>query len=270
MKLLRPDILGVAVLVLGILAAVACTQQAEPTPTLQARESSQAYPTSAPTDRSVPPPTLAPTAKPTRPPAVIPTVTPEPGATPGSVYTPAVTPTSAAPDTPFSCAGLSPTNTPDPNRADGILGMSSEFWNVSSFAEAECYTGYPIAVPSHLPDGFVQSETIIVNKVGTSDWEDVFVEHGWSIPGDPPYGIRLSQHTRMFSLGDGEPAVINGLPGERELLTDPPPDFPPGLSFLWKQDGYWFTVFGWLHGPITEEFLLKVAASLQFPEEGPG
>ena len=45
-----------------------------------------------------------------------------------------------------------------------------------------------------------------------------------------------------------------------------PPDFPPLLNFLWEEGGYWYVVYGFLHGPITEEFLLEVAASLELRE----
>ena len=169
-----------------------------------------------------------------------------------------------------ACSALDPTSTPDPNRPEGILGSISEFWNVSSFEEAECITDYPIAIPTNLPDGFIRGENIIVNKRGTSHFEDRWVEHGWYIPGDPPYGFRLSQHSWKLGLGNGEPAMINGIPGERHLLPAQSPDFQPLLSFLWEEGGYWYTIDGYLDGPITEEFLLEVAASLRLPEERSG
>ena len=252
----RQAVVAIAVLILGLLAA-ACTQPQEPTAGPQPANTHIAAATSEPPDAptETPTPVGQPLDTPSAGPALVATEAPEAASTDqGAVI-------------PLGCAALDPTSTPDPNRPDGILGMSSEFWNVSSFQEAECITGYPVFVPSNLPDEFIRSETIIVNKMGTKDWEDVFVEHGWYIPGDPPYGVRLSQHTRKFGLGNGEPATINGFPGERQL--DPPrgTDFPPGLSLAWKEAGYWFTVFGYLHGPITEKFLLKVAASLRIPNE---
>ena len=82
-----------------------------------------------------------------------------------------------------------------------------------------------------LPDGFIRGENIIVHKTGTSHFEDRWVEHGWGIPGDPTYGFRLEQHTWKFSL-DGEPAMINGIPGERHLRPAIPPDFPPLFVFM--------------------------------------
>ena len=100
-----------------------------------------------------------------------------------------------------ACSALDPTNTPDPNRPEGILGKDSQSWNVSSFEEAECITDYPFAIPTNLPDGFVRAENIIVYKRSTSHFEDRWVEHGWGIPGDPPYGFRLSQHSWKLGLG---------------------------------------------------------------------
>ena len=161
---------------------------------------------------------------------------------------------------PPECLALDPTSTPDPNRPDGIRGMISDFWSVHTFEEAECITDYPIAVPTNLPDGFVRGENIIVYKSGTSYFENIRVQHSWYIPGDPPYGFMLEQHSWEFHLGNSEPADINGIPGER--LVD-----HLELILLWEEDGYWFTIFGVLHGPITEEFLLEVAASLELRED---
>ena len=265
----RPVLFGIAILMIGVLAAsVACTQESEPSPTTQVTDSPEAIPTLEPTDRSEPPPTIQPTVTPTSAPAIQPTHTPEAAPTPEASPTPIAKPTTPLVDTqtmetPPECAGIDPTNTPDPNRPEGIRGREYQFWNVSSFEEAECITDYPIAVPTNLPEGFIRGENIIVHKRSTSHFEDRWVEHGWGIPGDPAYGFRLSQHSWKFSLGDGEPTMINGIPGERRLRPAMPPDFPPLLTLLWEEDGYWYTVMGFLGGPITEEFLLEVAASLE-------
>ena len=262
-------ILGIDILMLVLLAAaIGCTQQDEPAPTLPATGTSEAAPTASPTDRSAPPPTIQPTVTPTSAPAIQPTHTPE--SVPTSEATNATDAKPTAPvvvtqtsDTSPECAGIDPTNTPDPNRPDGILGRDYQSWNVSTFEEAECIIDYSIAVPINLPEGFIRGENIIIHKRSTSHFEDRWVEHGWGIPGGPSYGFRVSQHSWKYSLGNGEPAVINGIPGQRRLRPAMPPDFPPLLTLLWEEDGYWYTVMGFLDGPITEEFLLDVAASLQ-------
>ena len=275
----RLTLLVIVLLGLCLVAvAAACTQQNRPgpesSPTAQAIDAAEATPTLEPTDRSVPPPDVPPTDTPTPAPTIGATHTPEAVPTPEAADTPASMPTvqpTDAPETaiPPECMGLDPTNTPDPNRPEGILGRDYQFWNVSSFEEAECITDYPIAIPTNLPDGFVRGENIIVHKTGTSHFEDRWVEHGWGIPGDPSYGFRLEQHTWKFSLGNGEPTVINGIPGERSLRPAIPPDFPPLLTLLWEEDGYWYTIYGFLNGPITEEFLLEVAASLELRDAAP-
>ena len=262
-------ILGIDILMLVLLAAaIGCTQQDEPAPTLPATGTSEAAPTASPTDRSAPPPTIQPTVTPTSASAIQPTHTPE--SVPTSEATNATDAKPTAPvvvtqtsDTSPECAGIDPTNTPDPNRPDGILGRDYQSWNVSTFEEAECIIDYSIAVPINLPEGFIRGENIIIHKRSTSHFEDRWVEHGWGIPGGPSYGFRVSQHSWKYSLGNGEPAVINGIPGQRRLRPAMPPDFPPLLTLLWEEDGYWYTVMGFLDGPITEEFLLDVAASLQ-------
>ena len=275
----RLTLLVIVLLVLCLVAAAGgCTQQDSPgpesSPTAQATDTPEATPTLKPTDRSVPPPDVPPADTPTPAPTIGATHTPEAVPTPEAADTPASIPTvqpTDAPETaiPPECMGLDPTNTPDPNRPEGILGRDYQFWNVSSFEEAECITDYPIAIPTNLPDGFIRGENIIVHKSGTSHFEDRWVEHGWGIPGDSTYGFfRLEQHTWKFSL-DGEPAMINGIPGERHLRPAIPPDFPPLLVLLWEEDGYWYTISGFLDGPITEEFLLKIAASLELRDAAP-
>ena len=271
--------LGMAILALWMVAAAAgCTQQDSPgtesSPTTQATDSPEATPTLEPTDRSAPPPTLQPTDTPTPSLIAQATHTPEAVPTPEAADTPASIPTvqpTDAPETavPPECMGLDPTNTPDPNRPEGILGKDSQSWNVSSFEEAECITGFFTAIPTNLPDGFIRAENIIVNKMSTSHFERRWVEHGWNIPGDTTYGFRLEQHSRPFGLGGGEPAMINGIPGERHLRPAIPPDFPPLLTLLWEEGEYTFAISGFLHGPITEEFLVEVAASLELRDATP-
>ena len=271
--------IGIAILVLCVAAAAGgCTQQDDPSPeaspALRATNIPEAIPTLEPTDRSAPPPTTQPTDTPTSNPAGRPTHTPEAVPTPESTNTAEPDPASQATDTPepepvpqttiapLDCVGLFPTSTPDPNRPEVIPGRFSEFWTVSSYEEAECITGYPIYVPSNLPDGFIRNDNIFAVATGTEYFEDRYVELGWHLPGDPAYGFMLSQHSWPFGI-DGEPAMINGILGERYLRPAIPPDLPPLLVFFWEEDGYWFTISGFLGGPITEELLLEVAASLQ-------
>ena len=264
----RLTLLVIVLLVLCLVAvAAACTQQdslgPESSLTAQATDAAEATPTLEPTDRSVPPPDVPPTDTPTPAPTIGATHTPEAVPTPEAADTPELVPTITPIAIPPECMGLFPTNTPDPNRPEGIRNMGTQVWNVTSFEEAECITVYPIALPTNLPEGFIRGENIIVSKRGSDYFEDRFVEHGWGIPGDPTYGFRLEQHSSKIGLGNGEPAMINGIPGERRLRPARPPDFPPLLTFLWEEGEYTFAISGFLDGPITEEFLLEVAASLE-------
>ena len=269
----RLTLLVIVLLVLCLVAvAAACTQQDSPgpetSPTAQAVDAAEATPTLKPTDRSVPPPDVPPADTPTLAPTIGATHTPEAVPTPEAADTPASIPTVQPTDTPETavppeCMGLDPTNTPDANRPEGFLGRDNQFWNVSSFEEAECITDYPIAIPTNLPDGFIRGENIIVHKRSTSHFEDRWVQQFWYRLGGPEYGLILEQHSGELGLGNGEPAMINGILGERNLLPARPPDFPPLLSLLWEEDGYWYTISGFLDDQITEEFLLEVAASLE-------
>ena len=270
----RLTLLVIVLLVLCLVAvAAACTQQDSPgpgsSPTAQATDTPEPTPTLEPTDRSVTPPDVPPTDTPTPSPTIGATHTPEAVPTPEAADTPELVPTITPIAIPPECMGLFPTNTPDPNRPEGIRNMGTQVWNVTSFEEAECITVYPIALPTNLPEGFIRGENIIVSKRGSDYFEDRFVEHGWGIPGDPAYGFRLEQHSRPFGLGGGELAMINGIPGERHLRPARPPDFPPLLTLLWEEGEYTFAISGFLHGPVTEEFLLEVAASLELPNAAP-
>ena len=277
---------GIAILVVCVVAAAGgCTQQDStgpaPSSTPRATDTPEAIPTLEPTDRLAPPPTTQPTDTPTSIPAGRPTHTPEAVPTPESTNTPEPDPASQATDTlepepvpqtttaTLDCVGLFPTSTPDPKVQEVIPGRFSNLWEVSSYEEAECITGYPIYVPTNLPDGFIRNDTFLAVSRGTKSFEERYVEIGWRLPGDQGYGFMLSQHSRKFGLSQGEPAIINGIPGSRYLRPAIPPRLPPLLVFLWDEDGYWFTIAGFLDGPITEEFLLEVAASLEPRDDQP-
>lgn len=247
---------GIAVLSLCVVAvALGCPQQQsagpEAVPGLQADDTTATSPVTPPIEAPGPEPLM------------LPTQTLESAPTHDSTTSKETGSTSTFAAIPPECIGRFPTNTPDPNLPEGIRGMGTQTWYVSSFQEAACITGYPISVPTNLPDGFIRSESIVVAKRGSEHIEERSVWHSWYIPGDPSYGFRLEEHSLKIGLLGGEPAIINGIPGERRLRPEQPPEFPPLLTLLWEEGGHWYKIMGFLQGPITEEFLLEVAASLQ-------
>ena len=250
---------GIAVLSLCVVAVGSgCPQQQsaspEVVPRLQADDSPATSPATPPMDTQTPKPLMLPTQTLESVPTHDSTTSTETGPIPSLAAIPP------------ECIGRFPTNTPDSNRPEGIRSMGTQTWYVSSFQEAACITGYPISVPTKLPDGFIRSENIVVGKRGSEHFEERFVWHSWYIPGDPSYGFRLEEHSLKIGLLGGEPESINGIPGERRLRPEQPPEVPPLLTLLWEEGGHWYKIMGFLQGPITEEFLLEVAVSLQVIE----
>ena len=288
-RMISPVKYGITALVLCLVAAaVACSPQDDSspdhTPTSQATESPVATFTSSPPTPTAPPTataTAAPTVQATPTAEAVPTavatdaatasptirVTPtaEAEPTPETTDTPSAAPVTLATPIPQECVELFATITPDPN-APLTIFSDTPIWTVSSFEEAECIVGFPIAIPTNLPEEFTRTDNITVIIMGTEHFQDRYVQHSWNRPGDTLFGFVVSQHSREFGLGGGEPAVINGIAGERSLRPARPPDLPPLLTLLWEEDGYWFTISGFLRDTITEEFLLEVAASLKLSE----
>ena len=263
----RLTLLVIVLLALCLVAvAAACTQQDSPgpksSPTAQATDTPEATPTLEPTDRSALPPDVPPTDTPTPAPTIGATHTPEAVPTPQAADTPEPVPTITPIAIPPECIGLFPTNTPDPNRPEGIRNWGSQSWTVSTLEEAECITGYPIAVPAWLPDGFVRSDNIFVNQPPFPN-SPRFVQQFWHDSGDPAYGFDLEQNPGQIGLSGGEPAMINGIPGERSFHPADSNRPNPLLSLAWRVGEYTYFLTAFLHGPVTEEVLLKIAASLE-------
>ena len=276
---------GTATLVLCLVAAaVACSPQDDSspahTPTSQATESPEATLTSSPSTPTATM-TVAPTVQPTQTaeseptpvateaatasPTVWVTPTAEAEPTPEATDTPGAAPAAPATPIPPECVELYATITPDPSTPVSFFS-DPLFYAVTSYEDAECLAGFPIAIPANVPEVFVRRESIEVFVTRTEPFRDVHVQQSWSRPGIPLFSFMLAQHSREFGLGGGASAVINGVTGERSLRPARPPDFPPLLTLLWEEDGFWYLISGFLHDTNTEEFLLEVAASLELSE----
>ena len=143
-----------------------------------------------------------------------------------------------------------------------------QLWNVSSVQEAESRTGYAIASLASLPAGFVQGENIIVNKLSSDHYQTHFVQQFWRSPNDPSISLMLEQHPGLAGLGSGQPFLINGVTGERELLPASPPSRPhPMLSLFWKDGDTSYVLTGALAGTLTEAALLEIADSVSLPSQ---
>ena len=160
---------------------------------------------------------------------------------------------------------------PDTKASDVLTGdppAGPPTLTVSTVEEAESITGYPIASPASLPAGFVRSENILVNKLSSTYFETIFVQQFWRYSADPSIQFDLEQHPGLDGLGNSEPAIINGVPGERKLLPASPPGRPhPRLSLFWKDGETSYALSGALAGTLTEATLLETAASVSLPED---
>ena len=116
-----------------------------------------------------------------------------------------------------------------------------------------------------MPAGFVPNENILVNQPVFSTLPRL-VQRFWHSQDDRTLSLNLTQNPTLGGIGAWVPAMINGVPAERELLPAPPPDRPhPMLSLFWRDGEFGYVLSGNLAGPLTEETLLKIAASVRLP-----
>jgi putative transposase len=111
-------------------------------------------------------------------------------------------------------------------------------WNPKTIAEAEQITGYDIYTPSYIPAGFVPGSSIMIGTIGFGENSHKTVTHKWWLPDDHKTYFSLIQNPGYFEIGGGEPAEVNGKPGQRAFLQDPKePDVPAELTLAWEQEG---------------------------------
>jgi hypothetical protein len=152
---------------------------------------------------------------------------------------------------------------------------------VDTIEKASRLTGYPVAMPAFLPEGF--SPRVITNsstfriyylRFGFStsqpppfpyDVEQWFVQTpGASIAGKPFFMIAQSRN-KIQGVGAGEePVDIGGNPGKKVLI--PAGDKSPArLGLSWNDGTMYYVMESTLIGPLDEATLLKVASSMSFP-----
>ncbi len=137
-------------------------------------------------------------------------------------------------------------------------------WNPKTISEAEQVTGYDIYTPGHIPAGFVSGSSIMTGTIGFGEHAYKTVTRIWWLPDDHKTYFSLIQNPSYFEIGGGEPAEVNGKPGQRAFLQDPTqPQVPAELTLAWGHDDAFFALTGSIKGPLNETELLKIAASLQ-------
>ena len=137
-------------------------------------------------------------------------------------------------------------------------------WNPKTIAEAEQITGYDIYTPSYIPADFALGSSIMINRMGFGEnsWKTVTRIWLWKGNRDTDVRFDLVESPKYFEIGGGQPAEVNGKPGQRALQEESA-DRPASLALAWEQDGMYFSLQGSLKDPLTEQELLKIAASLR-------
>jgi len=144
------------------------------------------------------------------------------------------------------------------------LTSEPRVWNPKTVPEAEQITGYKIYSPSYIPLEFAPGSSIMISRHGFGENSEKTVTRIWWLPSDHKVYFSLIQNAAYFEIGGGEAAEVNGKPGQRALLQNPQkPDVPAELTLAWEQDGAFFALTGSIKGPLDEQELLKIAASLK-------
>ena len=102
----------------------------------------------------------------------------------------------------------------------------------------------------------------MISRHGFGEDSPKSVERMWVWKGQRDMGLDLVQMERPFDIGGGEPAEINGTPGQRAFH---PADGqrPASLTIGWDQFGASFALSAVLVDSVDEQEILKVAASLE-------
>jgi len=137
-------------------------------------------------------------------------------------------------------------------------------------------TGYSVATPSFIPDGFLPVEIPgaggAYNVFTLGDPADIggvaypysvtiqYSQAGEFSTGGPFFQITQSRN-RIGSAPEGGHAQIGEHEGKKTLLSDLD---PPRLSLAWNDGTMYYVMEGLLTEPLDEETLIKIAASMAY------
>jgi hypothetical protein len=161
-----------------------------------------------------------------------------------------------------------------PTRAENEMSWEeSGTWNAATVEEASEVAGFDVVSPSFFPEDFCRGLSIHVNDpcVGLPEGLDcgpsIQVTQFWFWLGDEDLEVSqrasliLIQSTGEFSTG-AVPTEVGGYPATRDYQVAQD-DRPARLSLGWEIDDMYFALSGTITGPITEEVIYEVAASVE-------
>jgi hypothetical protein len=153
-----------------------------------------------------------------------------------------------------------------PDGISGTLNKSSikEYLSeksiVHSLGEASGVTGYNVQTPAYIPEGLLHTDKYVLTKIKIEDGFTYSVLQIWVWPYDSSVTLSFLQDPSLdgLGLGGGTYSEINGLPGlEKYTAGD-----KPKLSLYWKTSSMAYLVTGILDGPLNEDTLRNIAASV--------
>jgi hypothetical protein len=154
---------------------------------------------------------------------------------------------------------------------------------VDTVEKASKLTGYPVATPAFVPDGFaprviVNSSSFNIYQIGFNaprpgtpvsqppfpyDVQQTYAQTQGRLTNEPFFMITQSRNN-IGIAGDKQPVDIGGHPGEKSLIPASG-NSSARLTFNWINGTMHYVMMGTLTGPLDEATLIKVAASMRVP-----
>jgi hypothetical protein len=145
--------------------------------------------------------------------------------------------------------------------------------SVETLGAAEAIVRFPVATPGYVPEGFNRQERIMISQLGAGLPEEM--KHGEPVNIVNVFYFFQEDETVMFStqqsrgkagIGGSEPAEVCGIQGEKKYLPADPRRIYPSeiLTLAIQKDGYSFSMYATLAGPLDEEKIEKILCSMEF------
>ncbi len=134
--------------------------------------------------------------------------------------------------------------------------------NTYSVEIASRVAGFTVFTPAYIPEGFNGGQFMVSKPVAGSPakFDTTNIQQAYTWSEDWTIMFSLVQAPHKFGVG-GEPVEVCGFPGERKLLPAEG-DRPASLTLAWSDGERFYSLYGTLAVPITEEVLHQIACSV--------
>ncbi len=159
----------------------------------------------------------------------------------------------------------------------GLTDEEVQLWeskgtaNVDTLERASALAGFKVVTPDYIPEGFSRQKNIILNQLGGGLPEGmkpahsaIIVQTFYFLKGNDSVIFFIQQTDGKMGIGGGEPAVVCGVPGEKQYLpADPRRKYPSEILILSAEiNGVYFSIYATLAGPLDEETIEKILCSV--------